>query len=72
MSKEQFAFQLGWSQVKNGDISECRAKLMAALNINTRMAFLNRLKGEVEPKVSEARAIEAVFAEYGIKDVWGM
>lgn len=48
------------------------AKLMAALNINTRMAFLNRLKGEVEPKVSEARAIEAVFAEYGIKDVWGM
>lgn len=44
---------------------------MAALDINTRMAFLNRLKGEVEPKVSEVRAIEAVFAEYGIKDVWG-
>ena len=53
MSKEQFSFNKGWSQVKNGDISECRAKLMAALNINTRMAFLNRLKGEVEPKVSE-------------------
>lgn len=72
MSKEQFSFNKGWSQVKNGDISECRAKLMAALGINTRMAFLNRLKGEVEPKVSEAKAIEAVFADYGIKAVWGM
>lgn len=72
MSKEQFSFNKGWSQVKNGDISECRARLMAALNINTRPAFLNRLKGEVEPKISEVRAIEAIFAEYGITDVWGM
>ena len=72
MSKEQFSFNKGWSQVKNGDIAECRTRLMAALNINTRPAFLNRLKGEVEPKISEVRAIEAIFAEYGITDVWGM
>lgn len=71
MSEEQFSFNKGWLQVKNGDIAECRKKLMVALNINTRMAFLNRLKGGVEPKVSEARAIEKVFAEYGITDVWG-
>lgn len=71
MSKEQFSFNKGWSQVKNGDIAECREKLMVALNINTRMAFLNRLKGEVEPKVSEARAIEKVFAEFGVTEVWG-
>jgi len=25
----------------------------------------------VEPKVSEARAIEEIFAEYGIKEIWG-
>lgn len=69
MSKEQFSFNKGWSQVKNGDISECRNKLMEVLGIKTRAAFLNRLKGDVEPKVSEVRAIESVFAEYGITDV---
>ncbi len=72
MSKEQFSFNRGWSQVKNGDITECRAKLMSVLGIRTRVAFLNRLKGEVEPKISEARAIEQVFAEYGVTEVWGM
>jgi len=72
MSKELFSFNKGWSQVKNGDIARCREQLMAALNISSRVAFLNRLKGEVEPKISEVRAIESVFAEYGITDVWGV
>lgn len=71
MSKEQFSFNKGWSQVKNGDLRKCRKKLMEALGITTRMAFLNRLRGDVEPKVSEAKAIESIFAELGIKEVWG-
>lgn len=71
MSKENFSFLKGWSQVKNGDLAECRDKLMAALNITTRAAWGKRLKGDVEPKISEARAVESVFAEYGIKEVWG-
>jgi hypothetical protein len=29
------------------------------------------LHGEVEPKVSEAEKIEAIFAKYGVTDVWG-
>lgn len=72
MSKENFSFQKGWSQVKNGDLAECRKKLMAALNITTRAAWGNRLRGDVEPKISEAHAVEKVFAEYGIKNVWGL
>ena len=72
MSKELFSFSKGWSQVHNGDVPTCRAKLMQALNIKTRAAFLNRLRGEIEPKVSEAKAIEKVFAEFGIKEVWGI
>lgn len=71
MSKEHFSFNKGWAQVKNGDIPRCREELMAALNVKTRAAFLNRMKGEVEPKISEAKAIEDVFAKYGIKEVWG-
>jgi len=67
----EFSFQKGWSQVKQGDAATVRSKLMAALNITTRMAFLDRLNGKVEPKITEHRAIEDIFAEYGIKKVWG-
>lgn len=71
MSKENFSFRLGWSQVKNGDIQKVRKELMKALGIKTNMAFLNRMKGVVEPKISEAKAIEETFAKYGITKVWG-
>ena len=67
----EFSFQKGWSQVKQGDAATVRSKLMIALNITTRMAFLDRLNGKVEPKVTEHRAIEDVFAEYSITEIWG-
>ena len=44
---------------------------MAALNLKTRNTFYIRLRGEIEPKVSEAEAIEAIFKDYGITEVWG-
>lgn len=69
--EKDYSFEKGWSQVKNGDILDVREKLMRALNITTRAAFYNRRKGTVEPKFSEIAAIEKVFAEYGIKNVWG-
>lgn len=72
MSKENFAFQLGWSQVKCGDLPKVRKELMKALGVKTRPAFLNRKNGVVEPKVSEAKAIEEIFAKYGVKNVWGI
>ena len=72
MSKENFSFQLGWSQVMNGDIPKIRKELMNALGVKTRAAFLNRMKGDVEPKVSEAKVIEEIFAKYGVKNVWGI
>lgn len=72
MSKEHFAFLLGWSQVKNGDLPKVRKELMNVLGVKTRAAFLNRMKGDVEPKVSEAKAIEETFAKYGVKNVWGI
>lgn len=72
MSKENFAFQLGWSQVRNKDVQIVRKELMKVLGVTTRAAFLARLKGDVEPKVSEAKAIEETFAKYGVKNVWGI
>lgn len=67
----EFSFWKGWSQVRMKDQVDVRDKIMKALNINTRMAWCQRRLGKVEPKVSEAKAIEEIFAEYGIKQVWG-
>lgn len=67
----EFSFRLGFSQVKQRDIRDVRRKIMQALGIKTRSSWMMRLNGVVEPKVSEARAIEEIFAEYGITEVWG-
>lgn len=66
-----YAFEKGFSQVMNKDVQAVRHEIMDALNVTTRPAFLSRLRGEVEPKVSEAAKIEAIFAKYGVTDVWG-
>ena len=71
MSIGQFSFKKGWSQVKTVDAPEVRKKLMVALGVNSRAGFCNRMRGDIEPKITEARAIENVFAEYGITDIWG-
>lgn len=72
MNENNFSFQRGWAKVPQGKVREVRTKLMAALNITTRVGFLDRLNGKVEPKVTEHAAIEQIFKEYGIKDIWGM
>jgi hypothetical protein len=67
----EWAFQKGWFQLRQHDISGARNKLMTELRITTRPAFLDRMNGVIEPKVSEYKAIEEIFGEYGIKDIWG-
>ena len=69
--KRSFSFQKGWNQLKVGDANVVRDKIMSALGISYRTSFYYRLKGKCEPTVTEAQAIEAIFKEYGIKDVWG-
>ncbi|MDD4593138.1 MAG: hypothetical protein PHG06_22365 [Parabacteroides sp.] len=44
---------------------------MSALGLTTRAAWWQRLNGIVEPKVSEAAAIEKIFTDFGITDIWG-
>lgn len=66
-----FSFKKGWNQLKQGDVEQCRNKLMDALGLTSTPPFYQRLNGKVEPKVTEAEAIERIFAEYGITEVWG-
>lgn len=66
-----FSFKKGWNQLKHVDLEPARIKLMDALDLTTTPPFYQRLNGKVEPKVTEAEAIERIFAEYGITEVWG-
>lgn len=67
----EYSFELGFSQVKRKDVAEVKSRIMAALGISTRSSWLSRLNGTVEPKISEAKAIEEIFADYDIEEVWG-
>lgn len=71
MSKKNFSFKRGWLQVRQCDVEAVRNDIMEALGITTIQAFGKRLRGDVEPKVSEVPVIEGVFAKYKIKDIWG-
>ncbi len=69
--KKQFAFTKGFGQVPNNLVKDVRNELMQALGINNMQNWYNRLYGRTEPKISEAEKIMAVFAKYGIHDIWG-
>lgn len=67
---KNFSFKHGWLQLRRGDMPAVKTKIINALGI-AEQSFFRRLRGDIEPKVSEAAAIERIFAEYGITDVWG-
>lgn len=68
MGKKGFLKGLG--QVQKKDSANIRTELMAALGVATRMSLYNYSIGKIEPKVSQAIAIEVVFNNYGIKNIW--
>lgn len=67
----KYSFQKGMGQVRMKDIHEVKAKLMTALNIHTPQGLGYRIRGVYALKAEEKGLIEAVFAEYGITDIWG-
>lgn len=68
MNKE-FSFKHAYQSLPSNKKAEVRDKIKKALNLET-YAFYQRMGGKVEPKISEAQAIEAIFSEYGITKVW--
>lgn len=71
LKMKSYSFKRGFDQVPVGVVKTVKSEIMAALGITTHPAWLNRLRGTTEPKVSEAQAIENVFKSHGIKEVWG-
>lgn len=68
---ERNSFQKGLGQVQVKDLAEVKAKLMQALGIRTPQGLGYRIRGVYSLKVHEKELIESIFAEYGIKDIWG-
>lgn len=68
---EKFSFKKGYSQVRQIDAPVVKERIMNSLGLTTRAAWRQRLLGIVEPKVSEAEAIEKIFKEFGITEIWG-
>ncbi|MGL5914109.1 MAG: hypothetical protein ACRCZB_08080 [Bacteroidales bacterium] len=70
----EYSFLRGWGLLKAKDQEKVKAAIMVRLNIETRNAWCKRRRGDIEPKVSEAKAIEAIFAKYGVskENVWGV
>lgn len=70
---KRFSFKKGYDQLPAGRVQEVRGELFRALGISrgSRKAFLMRMRGETEPKVTEAEAIEKIFKAEGITDIWG-
>ena len=69
--KKNFGFEKGYKQLTLAQTKEFRTQLMGLLDIKSRKAWQARLKGDVEPKVTEADAITASFKRFGITDFWG-
>ena len=68
---EEFSFLKGYNQVQKKDLINVRVDIMNALGLTARQNWYFRLRGSIEPRVSEARKIEEVFEKYGVTDIWG-
>lgn len=66
-----YSFRAGWKKVPQYQVVEVREKIKAAIGIISYQNFYMRMTGKTIPKLNEAKAIEAVFAKYGITEIWG-
>jgi hypothetical protein len=68
---EKFSFKRGWRQVRRKDSKAVQERIMMVLGVHTAMSWSRYLNGRIEPRITEYKAINAIFGEYGITDVWG-
>lgn len=71
METMSFSFRKGFEQIPLGKAAEVKTRIMHRLKIRSHGAWLRRLNGSVIPRMNEVEAVESIFMEYGIKEVWG-
>lgn len=69
--KKSKGFLSGLNQLRVGDYKIAVTEIKAALGINNRNSFYAYRDGKIEPKVTQAKAVEGVFNKYGITaNIW--
>lgn len=69
--KKYRGFLNGLNQLRVCDYKEAVVELKAALGINNRNSFYAYRDGKIEPKATQAEAVEGVFNKYGITaNIW--
>jgi trehalose utilization protein len=66
-----FSFRAAFDSLPRNKQSEVKRKIMNIIHVTTEKSVWDRINGNIEPKVSEAKAFEQLFRSYGIKIVWG-
>ena len=67
---QKYSFKRGYNNLPRKHLKAVRQEITNTLGL-TRESFYRRLRGEVEPKVSEAQKIEEIFNRYNISNIWG-
>lgn len=73
-SKNKYrGFLNGLNQLQVGVYKDAVADLKLALGINNRNSFYAYRDGKIEPKATQAEAVEGVFNKYGVTtNIWGV
>jgi len=64
-----FSFLIAYNSLPANKQTNFTKELQSALNMSY-AGVRKRMRGMVEPRMSEMRKIEALFKKYGIKEVW--
>lgn len=65
-------FNAGFMRLQLKDVRPATKELLIALEVNNRVSFGHYRYGRIEPRASQAAAVEAVFRKYGItENIWG-
>lgn len=66
------SFRKGLAEIKMKDSQAVRAELKDILGVSTKQSLARYANGKAKTlDVDKARAIEEVFARYGVSDPWG-
>ena len=71
MCEKKLGFQCAYNQLPIGVAKQARKELREALGVSTDFNLHCYVRGDREPKLSQAIAVEAVFQKYGIAVNWG-
>lgn len=65
-------FNAGFMQLRQLDVETATFELWQALGVNNRNSFAAYRYGKIEPKASQAVAVELVFRKFGVTtNIWG-